>query len=57
VRFEEDSLVIPNYFGRDFRIPLRAVGVAPPSAFLKYYPFYVKEEVVLDVDAYLGDTH
>jgi FkbM family methyltransferase len=56
VRFEEDSLVIPNYFGRDFRIPLRAVGVAPPSAFLKYYSFDVKEEVVLDVGAYLGDT-
>jgi FkbM family methyltransferase len=56
VRFEEDSLVIPNYFGRDFRIPLRAVGVAPPSAFLKYYPFDVKEDVVLDVGAYLGDT-
>jgi FkbM family methyltransferase len=56
VRFEEDSLVIPNYFGRDFRIPLRAVGVAPPSAFLKYYPFDVKGDVVLDVGAYLGDT-
>jgi FkbM family methyltransferase len=56
VRFEEDSLVIPNYFGRDFRIPLRAVGVAPPSAFLKYYPFDVKGDVVLDIGAYLGDT-
>jgi FkbM family methyltransferase len=56
VRFEGDSLVIPNYFGRDFRIPLRAVGVAPPSAFLKYYPFDVKGEVVLDIGAYLGDT-
>jgi FkbM family methyltransferase len=56
VRFEGDSLVIPNYFGRDFRIPLRAVGVAPPSAFLKYYPFDVKGEIVLDIGAYLGDT-
>jgi len=56
VRFEEDSLVIPNYFGRDFRIPLRAEGVTPPSAFLKYYPFDVKGDVVLDVGAYLGDT-
>jgi FkbM family methyltransferase len=56
VRFEGDSLVIPNYFGRDFRIPLRAVGVAPPSAFLKYYPFDVKGEVVSDIGAYLGDT-
>jgi FkbM family methyltransferase len=56
VRFEEDSLVIPNYFGRDFRIPLRAEGVAPPSAFLKYYPFDVKGDVVLDIGAYLGDT-
>jgi hypothetical protein len=56
VRFEENSLVIPNYFGRDFRIPLRAVGVAPPSFFLKYYPFDVKGEVVLDIGAYLGDT-
>jgi len=56
VRFEEDSLVIPNYFGRDFRIPIRAVGVAPPSAFLKHYPFDVKGDVVLDVGAYLGDT-
>jgi FkbM family methyltransferase len=55
-RFEENSLVIPNYFSRDFRIPLRAVGVAPPSAFLKYYPFDVKGEVVLDIGAYLGDT-
>jgi hypothetical protein len=42
MRFEEDSLVIPSYFGRDFRIPLRAEGVAPPSAFIKYYPFDVK---------------
>jgi FkbM family methyltransferase len=56
VRFEEDSLVIPNYFGRNFRIPLRAEGVTPPSAFLKYYPFDVKGDVVLDVGAYLGDT-
>ena len=56
VRFEEDSLVVPNYFGRDFRIPLRAVGVAPPYAFLKYYPFDVEGDVVLDVGAYLGDT-
>jgi len=56
VRFEENSLVIPHYFGRDFRIPLRAVGFAPPSAFLKYYPFDVKGEVVLDIGAYLGDT-
>ena len=56
VRFEEGSLVIPNYFGRDFRIPLSAEGVAPPSAFLKYYPFDVEGEVVLDIGAYLGDT-
>jgi hypothetical protein len=42
MRFEEDSLVIPSYFGRDFRIPLRAEGVALPSAFIKYYPFEVK---------------
>jgi FkbM family methyltransferase len=56
VRFEGDSLVIPNYFGRDFRIPPRAVGVAPPSAFIKYYPLDVKGEVVLDIGAYLGDT-
>jgi FkbM family methyltransferase len=56
VRFEENSLVIPNYFGRDFRIPLRAVGLPPPSPFLKYYPFDVKGEVVLDIGAYLGET-
>jgi hypothetical protein len=56
VKFEGDPLVIPNYFGRDFRIPLRARSITPPSAFLKYYPFDVKGEVVLDISAYLGDT-
>jgi FkbM family methyltransferase len=56
VRFEDNSIVIPNYFGRDFAIPLKAEGVAPPSAWLKVYPFDVKGDTVLDIGAYLGDT-
>jgi len=56
VRFEEGDVLIPDYFGRDFRIPLKAEGGAPPSAFLKYYPFDVAGETVLDIGAYLGDT-
>jgi len=56
VRFEDGDVIIPDYFGRDFRIPLKAEGVAPPSAFLKYYPFDVGGEVVLDIGAYFGDT-
>lgn len=56
VRFEDGDVIIPDYFGRDFRIPLKAEGVAPPSPFLKYYPFDVGGEVVLDIGAYLGDT-
>jgi len=57
VRFENDSIIIPNYFGRDFRVPFKAEGVAPPS-FLnnKHYPFEVMNDVVLDIGAYLGDT-
>ena len=56
VGFEDEDVIVPDYFGRDFRIPLKAVGVAPPSAFLKYYPFDVAGETVLDIGAYLGDT-
>ncbi|MEM0461643.1 MAG: FkbM family methyltransferase [Candidatus Caldarchaeum sp.] len=56
VKFGSDALVIPNYFGRDFTIPLRAEGVAPPSAFHQFYNFDVEGMVVLDVGAYLGDT-
>ena len=56
VRFEDGDVIIPDYFGRDFRIPLKAEGVRPPSAFLKDYPFNVGGEVVLDIGAYLGDT-
>ena len=56
VRFEDGDVIIPHYFGRDFRVPLKAVGVLPPSAFLTYYPFDVSGEVVLDIGAYLGDT-
>jgi len=47
VRFEDGDVIIPDYFGRDFRIPLKAEGVAPPSAFLKYYPFDVMGELCL----------
>jgi hypothetical protein len=56
IKFEKTSLVIPDYFGREFRIPLNAWGVSPPKFFLKGYPFSVKGEVVLDIGAYLGDT-
>jgi len=56
VRFENDSIVIPNYFGRDFRVPFKAEGVAPPSLFNKHYPIEVMNDVVLDIGAYLGDT-
>ena len=43
-------------FGRDFRIPLKAEGITHPSAFHNYYPFNVRDETVLDIGAYLGDT-
>jgi hypothetical protein len=46
VRFEEDSLVIPNYFGRDFRIPLRAEGVTPPSEKCGWSPRYMSKCVI-----------
>lgn len=35
VRFEDGDVIIPDYFGRDFRIPLKAEGVAPPSPLSK----------------------
>lgn len=57
VRFEDDSLVIPNYFGRDFRVPFKVDYITPPSFYLKeHYPFEVVDDVVLDIGAYLGDT-
>ncbi len=52
VKFGDDFLVIPDYFGRDFRIPLSAEGVAPPSAFLKFYPFDVRGDIVLDIGVF-----
>ena len=56
IRFENGSLVIPNYFGHDFTIPLTTIDIAHPSVYLNIYPFDVKGEVVLDIGAYLGDT-
>jgi FkbM family methyltransferase len=57
VRFEDDSIVIPNYFGRDFRVPFKVDYITPPSFYLKeHYPFEVVDDVVLDIGAYLGDT-
>ena len=56
IKFEDDDVVIPDYFGRDFRIPLKAMGINPPSAILNAYPFDVRDEKVLDIGAYLGDT-
>jgi predicted nicotinamide N-methyase len=49
-------MVIPNYFGRDFRVPLNMELVSPPSIYLKAHPYDVAGEVVLDIGAYLGDT-
>jgi hypothetical protein len=52
-------MVIPNYFGRDFRVPLKVGNLiaTPPSFYLKqHYPFEVVDDVVLDIGAYLGDT-
>lgn len=56
VKFGHAKLIIGNYFNREFHIPLKAKGVASPSFFFLKYPFEVKDEVVLDVGAYLGDT-
>jgi FkbM family methyltransferase len=56
IGFANDSLVIPNYFGRDFRIPINTIDIAHPSVYLKHYPFDVAGDIVLDVGAYLGDT-
>jgi len=57
VKFEDGDVIIPDYFGRDFRVPLKAVtSVAHPSVYSKYYPFDVSGDVVLDIGAYLGDT-
>jgi FkbM family methyltransferase len=57
IKFESDHLIIPGYFGRDFRLPLNSAdGVASPSALLNKYPFSVAGEVVLDIGAWLGDT-
>jgi hypothetical protein len=41
VRFEDDSMIIPNYFGRDFRVPLNMELVSPPSIYLKAHPYDV----------------
>jgi len=57
LRFETDAIIIPDYFGRDFRIPWRTDSVSPPSFLLNiHYPFDVNGDVVLDIGAYLGDT-
>lgn len=56
VNFGPDVLIIGDYFGRDFTIPLKAEGVAPPTILLRKYPMDVEGLVVLDVGAYLGDT-
>jgi len=57
VKFEDGDVIIPDYFGRDFRVPLKAVtSVAPPSLLSRDYPFDVSGDVVLDIGAYLGDT-
>jgi FkbM family methyltransferase len=56
IRFENGSLVIPNYFGHDFTIPFNTIDIAHPYVYLNIYPFDVKGEVVLDIGAYLGDT-
>jgi FkbM family methyltransferase len=56
VKFDNASIVIPDYFGRDFSIPLRAEGISPPSSLIKEWPFNVNGEIVLDIGAYLGDT-
>jgi hypothetical protein len=56
IGFANDSLVIPNYFGRDFRIPINTIDIAHPSVYLKHYPFDVAGDVILDIGAYLGDT-
>jgi hypothetical protein len=56
-RFEDDLIVISNYFGRDFRVPFKVVYITPPSFYLKeHYPFEVVDDTVLDIGAYLGDT-
>jgi FkbM family methyltransferase len=56
IRFENGSLVIPNYFGHDYAIPFNTIDIAHPYVYLNIYPFDVKGEVVLDIGAYLGDT-
>ena len=56
VNFENDSLIIKNYFGKNFSIPLNTWGLKPPLSRLKLWPFDVMGDVVLDIGAYLGDT-
>ena len=56
IKFGSDTLTITNYFGRDFIVPLKSSGIASPSFFIKKYSFNVKDEIVLDIGAYLGDT-
>jgi FkbM family methyltransferase len=55
IRFEDASLVIPGYFGRNLYIPWYADRQSPPSALLKEYPFDVSGEVVLDIGSYFGN--
>jgi FkbM family methyltransferase len=56
IRFEDTSLVIPGYFGRNLYIPWYADRQPPPSALLREYPFDVSGEVVLDIGSYFGNT-
>jgi hypothetical protein len=54
VRFEDDSMIIPNYFGRDFRVPLNMELVSPPSIYLKAHPYDVAGLPVVCINASLA---
>jgi FkbM family methyltransferase len=56
VGFQNDSLVISNYFGKKFMVPLNAYIESPSFLLKQHYPFEVLDDVVLDIGAYLGDT-
>jgi FkbM family methyltransferase len=55
IGFEDASLVIAGYFGRNLYIPWYADRQSSPSALLKEYPFDVSGEVVLDIGSYFGN--
>jgi len=56
VGFQNHSLVISNYFGKKFMVPLNAYIESPSFLLKQHYPFEVLDDVVLDIGAYLGDT-